>query len=350
MTVFPLHLMVPGALDQRTGGYIYDRRIVDGLSKLGWTVTVHELEGRFPDPDKAAIEAAASAITAANQGLVLIDGLALLAFADQIERLQGRWVGLIHHPLSMETGLSAGEASRLAALEGGLMRSAKTLIVTSPGTKRDLGQFDLDPSVIAVVTPGVEPAALARGSGDRQPKALLSVGSLTKRKGHLTLLEALSGLLDLDWRLSLVGSSAWDPDHAKSIRRAVIELGLQARVEIVGEQDEAGLKKLYDGADLFVLASHHEGYGMVLTEALAHGLPIVSTTAGAIPETVPRKAGCLVPPGDAKALASALRTVLTEKEVYRHLQYGAQQARDELRTWEQQVSAFAAVLKEANDR
>jgi len=344
---FPVDLIVPGALDQRTGGYIYDRRIVQGLFELGWPVTVHELPGRFPDPDEEAFEAAAKAVSACDQkNLILIDGLALLAFEGQMERLSGRWMGLIHHPLSMETGISPHQAERVARLEGALMRHAEKLIVTSPGTRRDLEKFDLDPADIAVVTPGVDPAAVASGSGGERPKSLLTVGSLTKRKGHLTLLEALSDLVDLDWRLSLVGSAAWDPDHAASIGRAIIELGLEARVDQIGEQDEAGLARLYDSADLFVLASHHEGYGMVLTEALAYGLPIVSTTAGAIPETVPGKAGRLVPPGDAEALASALRELLTDGDAYENLKVGAVKARGSLRSWAQQSASFAAVLEE----
>jgi glycosyltransferase involved in cell wall biosynthesis len=346
--VFPLHLAVPGPIDQRTGGYIYDRRIVDQLIERDWSIEVHELAGRFPDADETAIEAAATAVSAVGDGLFIIDGLALLAFADQMDRLEGRWVGLIHHPLSMETGVSGEEALRIARLEGDLMRRAAKLIVTSPGTRRDLERFDLDPADIAVVTPGVDPAPLAAGSGLDRPNALLTVGSLTKRKGHLVLLDALARLIDLDWHLSLVGSAAWDPEHAAAIRRAIDELGLEDRVDQVGEQDEAGLADLYDRADLFVLASHHEGYGMVLTEALARGLPIISTTAGAIPETVPDGAGRLVPPGDAEAMAAALRDVLTEPDAYRRLQKGALEARGKLRTWKDQAGALAEVLEQVD--
>ena len=343
---FPLHVIVPGPLDQRTGGYIYDRRIVEGLRDLGWPVTVHELSGRFPDPDQEALDAAFRAVSTIEGGLVLIDGLALLAFADQLERLEGRWAGLIHHPLCMETGLSELEIKQTAALEGLMMPRAKKLIVTSPGTKRDLEQgLGLDPDKIAVIIPGVTPAPLACGSGSGDPTAMLTVGSLTKRKGHLVLLDALARIAELDWRLTIVGSAAWDPGHAARIARTIDELGLADRVEQIGEQGEAGLDRLYDAADMLVLASLHEGYGMVLSEALARGLPIVSTTAGAIPETVPPDAGLLVPPGDAAGLADAIARMLSYADVYASLKAGAEEARQNLRSWEQQAAAFAGVLE-----
>ena len=345
-----VHWIVPGSLNQRTGGYIYDRHIVEGLRGLGWTVDVHELPGRFPDADQQAVASTGAAVDHLGQDLAVIDGLALPAFQGHVERLPAAWIGLIHHPLSMETGLSAADITRFAAIEGPLMHRAARLIVTSPGTRRDLAQFDIDPARVSVVLPGVERAAPARGSGNERPRQLLTVGSLTRRKGHLVLLAALAGLLDLDWHLNLVGSAAWDPEHAAEIEHQVTALGLAERVTLIGEQDEAGLAALYDRADLFVLASHHEGYGMVLTEALACALPIVSTTAGAIPETVPAAAGRLVPPGEPDALAGALRDVLTDPECYQHLVDGAAEARQTLQSWEESARQFAVVLDEAVGR
>jgi len=345
-----LHWIVPGSLHQRTGGYIYDRRIVEGLRARGFEVDVQELPGRFPDPDELAIEAAGTAVDRLGEDLTVIDGLALLAFEHLVERLPAAWVGLIHHPLSMETGLSADEIGRLATVEGRLMHRAAGLIVTSPGTRRDLTGFDIDPAGVSVVVPGVDRASPAKGSGGDGLKQLLTVGSLTRRKGHLTLLAALGGLLDLDWHLNLVGSAVWDPEHALEIEQAIPTLGLTERVTLIGEQDEAGLANLYDGADLFVLASHHEGYGMVLTEALARALPIVSTTAGAIPETVPSAAGCLVPPDDPDALSGLLRSMLTDRDAYQRLKEGAVRARDDLQNWEESTRQFAEILDGIGDR
>ena len=341
---WPLHLVVPGPLDQRTGGYIYDRRIVEGLRALGWTVRVHELAGRFPHADKMACAAAADALAKMPPGTVpVIDGLALPAFAELGKRLPRPWVALVHHPLALETGLSPAEAQAFADLERRLLARAARVIVTSPGTCRDLAVYDVEGGRIGVVCPGTDPAPLARGSAG-PALALLCVASLTPRKGHVVLLEALVGLLDLDWHLTCVGSEERDPACAQSIVAAIDRPELRKRVTLVGERGEADLGPFYDRANLFVLASYHEGYGMVLTEALARGLPVVSTTAGAIPGTVPADAGLLVPPGDAQALAATLRQVITEPDLRARLMAGARAARQNLPGWNDAARAFAAEL------
>lgn len=345
-----LNFVVPGSLEQRTGGYIYDRWIIEGLRAVGWSVALHELAGRFPNVDAEAIEAASDVVRDLSGGTLVIDGLALPAFDGLLENVGRSWIGLIHHPLAMETGLSPSEVAAFAELESRLMRQASKLIVTSPMTRRNLAGFDIDPETVSVVTPGVEPASVAEGSGGDAPQALLSVGSLTKRKGHLVLLSALSKLTDLDWHLRLVGSAAWDPEHAREIKTALDGLGLVSRVALVGEQDDAGLNALYHQADLFVLASLHEGYGMVLSEALARGLPIISTTAGAIPETVPAVAGKLVAPGDVDALADALREVLTNRAVYSDLKKGALHVRDGLVDWTEATRLFALEIEMVRER
>ena len=340
----PLHVVVPGPIDQRTGGYIYDRLIVHGLRALGWTVQVQELAGRFPQADELAYASAAEAIETISPGAVLvIDGLALPAFAALGDRLPPRWMALIHHPLPLETGLTAAEAQAFAELERKLLSRAARVIVTSQRTRRDLAAYELNDARIAVVRPGTEPAPLARGSGG-PGMALLCVASLTPRKGHVILLEALHELLDLPWHLTCAGSVERDPACAHLIAGAVDRLGLQQRVMWVGEQAEADLGPFYDRADLFVLASYHEGYGMVLAEALARGLPVISTTAGAIPDTVPDDAGLLVPPGDPQALAAALRQVMIAPELRAALIAGAQAARRSLPSWDDATRLFAAAL------
>lgn len=174
---------------------------------------------------------------------------------------------------------------------------------------------------------------------------LLCVGTLTPRKGHALLLQALSRVRELDWRLVCIGSMTRDPATTWQVVRAVTDLGLQERVRFIGEQDEAGVGFWYARADLFVLASYHEGYGMVLAEALARGLPVVATRAGAVADTVPDDAGLLVPPGDADALAEMLWRVLCEPGLHANLKKGAQAARARLPVWPAVAEAFAAELR-----
>jgi glycosyltransferase involved in cell wall biosynthesis len=342
----PIHLVVPGPLDQRTGGYLYDKRIVGGLRAQGRAVTVHELAGRFPLVDGVAREAAAAAVGAMSGGLPVIDGLALPAFAGLVDRLPARWVVLVHHPLALETGLSVDQADSLAALEHRLLPLAERVIVTSHHTVEGVAAYQVPQARIGVVLPGTDPAPLARGSGG-PGFALLCVASLTPRKGHLVLLEALADLADLDWRLTCIGSKQRDPDSARAIAAAVVRLRVDQRVQLIDELDEAGLAPFYDRADLFVLASYHEGYGMALAEALAHGLPVVSTNAGAIPGTVPPSAGLLVEPGDPAALAVALRQIMTDPSLRDLLTAGAVSERARLPSWDDAARDFSAELDRA---
>jgi glycosyltransferase involved in cell wall biosynthesis len=239
--------------------------------------------------------------------------------------------------------MTAAEVQTFADLERRLLPRAARVIVTSPRTRRDLAAYDLDDARFAVVRPGTEPAPLARGS-EGPGMALLCVASLTPRKGHVILLEALHELLDLQWHLTCVGSEERDPACAGAIASALDRLGLRARVELVGERAEADVGPYYDRADLFVLASYHEGYGMALAEALARGLPVISTTAGAIPDTVPDDAGLLVPPGDPQALAAALRRVMIAPELRADLTARARAARRNLPSWDDATRLFAAAL------
>jgi glycosyltransferase involved in cell wall biosynthesis len=191
-----LHLVVPGSLGQRIGGYIYDRRIADGLRALGWRVRVPELEGTFPIADAPARAAAGTCLDACGRdpGVLLIDGLALPAFADFADALPSPWVALVHHPLALETGLDEADAAVLAALERRLLAGAARIVVTSPGTARDLASgYGIDQRRAGIVLPGTDPAPQGAGSAGSDP-ILLCVGALTPRKGHAVLLEALARL------------------------------------------------------------------------------------------------------------------------------------------------------------
>jgi glycosyltransferase involved in cell wall biosynthesis len=314
--VTPLAFVVPGSLDRLTGGYLFDRRIVDGLRATGRRVEVIELAGTFPDADATARASFAVSLAALPDGTaVAIDGLALPGGVEVIEReaQRLRLVAFVHHPLALETGLAAEESRRVAALEGALLRPMRGAICPSRRTAEALYAYALAPERVAIVPPGTDPpAAPRRERAAEGPVRLLSVGTVTPRKGHAVLVEALAGLADLDWRLTCLGSAERDPATAATLRQRIASSGVAERIALAGERPPALLSAAYREADVFVLASYHEGYGMAFAEALAHGVPVVGTTAGAIPETVPAEAGLLVPPGDAAALAAALRRIMRE--------------------------------------
>jgi len=334
---------LPGDPETPTGGYGYDRRLKAGLEALGWTVAWLRLPGDFPLPSPQDLSAAVAMLEAVPPGpLILVDGLALGALpAQRLRALAPRLVALVHHPLALETGLSAEASAQLQASERAALEAVGTILVTSRATAASLAEgFGVPASRITVAEPGTDPARPARGSGGEGPVRLLSVASVTPRKGFPLLVEALASLADLDWTCRVVGSTRRDESHARAVREAVAAAGLSDRLRFEGEVAPAALPDLYDWADVFVLASLHEGYGMAFAEALARGLPGVGFAAGAVPEVVPAPAGRLVPVGDAGALARALREVVADRALRERLARGAREAGRRLPAW----AATAAIV------
>ncbi|MDG4583010.1 MAG: glycosyltransferase family 4 protein, partial [Candidatus Competibacter sp.] len=331
-----VRFLIPGDPDTRTGGYLYDRRIMAGLAALDWRVELRRLDAGFPRPTPAALREADEVLAALpDRALTVIDGLALGAMptvaAAQRDRL--RLVALLHHPLALETGLDETLRRQLHASEREALRHVRRVIVTSPSTARALlSEYEVTPERCVAIPPGTDPAPLAEGSGGGNLD-LLCVASLTPRKGHAVLFRALARLQHHPWRLFCAGSERLHPPTAALLLDLTEDLGLTGRIAFLGELDEAALAIRYRRADVFVLPSHHEGYGMALAEALARGLPIVSTTAGAIPDTVSADAGLLVPPGDETALAEALARVMAEPALRERLATGARAARQSLPDW-----------------
>ena len=304
-----LHVMVPGPLSRQTGGTIYDARMIAALRKQGRAVTAHELEGGFPAADAAARQALATRLESVPDGaVVIIDGLAMGDSPELVEPHRERLclLALVHHPLTDEHGLDAATQRRFLKHERRALAACHGVIVTSTFTARRVAELGVPPARVRVAEPGTDAAEPAGGPGPDAPPELLCVASLTPRKGQDVLVTALTRLPNLPWHLTLAGATDADPAFARRVQQQVAEAGLEERIHFTGACDGAMLASLYHRATLFVLPSRYEGYGMVLTEALARGLPLISTTGGAIPDTVPEGAACLVPPGDADALADAL--------------------------------------------
>lgn len=338
-------LLVPGPFDTVSGGYGYDRRIAAGLRALGQEVRVVELAGRHPLPDGAAEAAARAALAALPEGArIVVDGLGLPAFLPLVEDLAARRaVALIHHPTALETGFGADVRAALRERERAMFPRLARIIATSPLTAQRLAEeFGAAPARIGVVEPGTDPAPRARGSAG-PGVAILAVGALTPRKGHDVLMRALAGLPDLDWTLTIVGGVR-DRVHADGLQALPAELGIAQRVRLAGEADQAELDALYDGADLFALATHWEGYGMAVAEALSRGLPVAITAGGAAAELVPVEAGIVSPPGDVVSLTKALRRVLFDAPLRAAMRDAAWEAGQRLPRWEDRASAFLAEL------
>jgi glycosyltransferase involved in cell wall biosynthesis len=342
-----LVVIVPGDLDTLTGGYGYDRRIISALRDRSWKVAVETLDGSFPQPSAEARQWAVSVLgDIPDDTTVLIDGLAFGVLPSEVEREQTRLrlVALVHHPLAAETGLDGGTASRLKDSERRALAAARRVIVTSRATASTLDEYHVPASRIAIVEPGTDRAPLAHGSRDESVR-LLCVASVIPRKGHETLIRALATLRDRPWHLTCVGSVDRDRPTSDRVRALVREHDLSDRVTFTGDLRPPELGVEYDRADVFVLPTFYEGYGMVVAEALARGLPVVATATGGIRDLVADEAGILVPSGDVLALAGALADVVGDATLRSKLASGARRVRDRLPTWDDAATRMSAALE-----
>jgi glycosyltransferase involved in cell wall biosynthesis len=330
-----VRLIVPGSIHTRTGGSIYDRRIAEGLRDRGWTVDVRE-----------ATRVDACLLEDLPTGrLVLVDGLLFTdvveAAAEHASRL--KVIALIHLPLAETPGLTADRRSELETRERRALASARAVVVTGRGAADTARRYGVPDAGITVAEPGVDRAPAARGSAADRVE-LLCVATVNAAKGHDVLVRALSSLRQRPWHLTCAGSLERDAATAARLRALIAALGVSDRVSLCGELDDAQLARQYDAADVFVLASLHETYGMAVAEALARGLPVVTTTTGAATQIVGTSAGILVPPGDEGALAAALQSVIGDRRLRARLADGARAVRDMLPTWDRTVDTIERVL------
>lgn len=346
---------VPGALATQTGGYVYDRRLVESLRGLGLRVEVLELPDGFPDPAPERLAEAVAQLARLPRDIpVIIDGLAFGALPTEgVAQITAPIIALVHHPLALETGMAPALAQALQAREAANLALARHIFVPSPHTGAVLRQsYGVATDKITVLTPGTDrpaPKDEAQAEEAEHAPLILSVGILHPRKGHDVLIAALAQVADLPWRAVIAGTP-WDTDHAQALARQIAEAGLEARVHLAGQVSDAERDTLYRRASLFALATRYEGYGIVFSEALLHGLPIVTCAVGAVPQTVPEGTGILVPPDDAPAFAQALRALLADPAHHAAMASAAARAGAALPRWEDTARKAASVLAKIGGR
>ncbi|MEI8399354.1 MAG: glycosyltransferase family 4 protein [Alcaligenaceae bacterium] len=342
---------IPGDLSTATGGYIYDRHIIEGLRTNGWDVQVLGLGEGFPYPDIQTRQKACESLLALEAEVPLaIDGLAFGVLPEVAAQLRERHplIALVHHPLAFETGLSAEQSAHFMDTERRALAHATRVVVTSPATLKDVVEYFAVPrEAITSILPGTDRVSRISKPAAQGPLQLLSVGSVVKRKGFDVLLAALAGLLDLPWQLTIAGDLTRDAQAVAQLHLDLDRFDLLARVQVLGAVDSVQLQQLYAQADVFVLASRFEGYGMAYAEALAQGLPVIGTTAGAIPDTVPATAGLLAKPGDVDSLLQALRKIMQDQALRQSLAQGALLAAAQQPSWADAAALFKAVVERA---
>jgi glycosyltransferase involved in cell wall biosynthesis len=350
-----VHGVVPTPIHAPTrpsGGNTYDRHLCRGLASLGWSVHEHAVPGCWPRPDASSFAALAAVVhRIPDDAVVLLDGLvastAPEVLVPQARRL--RLVVLAH--MSLGHRPPEGRADDARMRERAVLSAAAAVVTTSAWTRRRLLELHALPAErLHVAEPGVDSADLAAGTAGGG--ALICVAAVTFDKGHDVLLDALQTLSDLSWRCVCVGSLDREPRFVEDLRRRALDGGLGERLYFAGPRTGPDLDRSYAAADLLVLASRAEGYGMVVTEALARGLPVLAAEVGGVIEALGHGAdggrpGMLVRPGDAAALGAALRAWLEDAELRRRLRRAASQRRGSLSGWSTTASAVAAVLEGA---
>jgi glycosyltransferase involved in cell wall biosynthesis len=344
--VRPLAFCIPGDLDLPTGGYRYDREVLKRLPGLGLHAVHAPLGEGFPHPDQGQIvQALESMAVIDRRTTLLIDGLALGALPPKrIAALPHRKIALVHHPLGLEAGTPPDRAAFLMRNEAAVLAHVAHVVVTSGTTRRILvDAFNLEANRITVVEPGTGIRPRAAGSGS--PLHILAVGAVSARKDYPRLVKALAEVSEFDWRLTIAGSLDLAPAAVIELRQAIARHGLSDRVALAGAVGDEPLAALYDRADIFAASSLFEGYGMALTEALAHGLPIVTSSGGAASDTVPDSAALKVPPGNAAALTAALRRMMSEPALRRRMGDASFAAAALLPGWDDTAQGIAEVVK-----
>jgi glycosyltransferase involved in cell wall biosynthesis len=328
---------LPTDYARATGGFIYNGRLVGELRKLGWNIAALDLPTGFPNPSPDAKRRTAECFAALPDGaLVLSDQLCLSVLPDLVASLKHRMqlVIIVHHPLALEGYAAEAAPDDLMRQEARSLRNAALVIVTSETTGRTLiGEYGIDARKVVVAPPGTDPQLPATG-GDSHVARVLSVGAVVPRKGHDLLVRALADVADLSWRALIVGSLTRAPQHVAMVRRLISASNLEARIELAGELTSSELERKWNSADVFASASRHEGFGMAVSEAIARGLALVTTHAGAVGDRLPAEVCCLVPTGDEMALAEALRRVVADTSYRARLRDAARSYSLRLPSWE----------------
>ena len=340
-----VHFVMPDGTDDAarpSGGNTYDRQLCCGLSSIGWSVHEHPVPGFWSRPDASAFAALDRVVQRIPDGaVVLLDGLVASTASEvlvaQSPRL--RLVVLVHMPLRDRR-------------ERAVLSAAAAVVATSEWSRRRLLElYSLPADRVAVAAPAVDAADVATGTASGG--SLLCVATVAHDKGHDVLLDALATVTDLSWHCACVGSLDRDPPFFEVLRRRSLKEGFGRRVRFVGARTGTDLDRAYAAADLVVLASRAETYGMVLTEALARGLPVVASDVGGVTEALGWGAdgirpGLLVPPEEPAALGAALRAWLGDSELRRRLRGAACERRESLCRWSTTTAVVAGVLAGAS--
>lgn len=339
-----VHLLFPAGYDdpaRASGGNVYDHRLRDGLEAEGWTVVDQQVSGAWPVAESSIDAAVEEQLSRVPDGtLVLFDGLLGVATTPLLKHARRvRLVALVHMP-----GPPGGPPAVL-------LGASRLVITTSAWTASQLAERS---ATAVVARPGVARAGLATGTPGGG--SLLCVGSVVPAKGYDVLVAALAQLAERDtagrapaWTCTCVGARDRDPGFAGHLLQVAADRGLDDRLLFTGVLGGAELDRVYDRTDLLVLPTRLDSYGMVVTEALARGVPVLASAVGGVPEALGHapdgtRPGVLVPPGDVQALSTAVSQWLTDIDQRERLRASARARRSTLTGWDETARTVSDAL------
>jgi glycosyltransferase involved in cell wall biosynthesis len=350
-------LVIYGSLDTVSGGYLYDRQLVRYLESQGDEVDIIALPWRnYARRLTDNCSADLLRRMAGDFDVLLQDELnhPSLAWANGRVARRAPIVSIVHH-LRCSEARPRWQNALYRRIERRYLRSIDAFIYNSQTTRRAveglLGRAGNGPSrPHAVAYPGGERLAHVDLTGLLRPVRsgplrLLFVGNLIPRKGLHVLLDALARLPDVAWRLTVVGSATSDPTYARRIGARLRRPALAGRVALRGGLPDAELAAEMAAADLLVVPSSYEGFGIVYLEGMGFGLPAVATTAGAAAEIIrDGENGFLVLPGDVAALAGRIGELADDRERLARMSAAALDRFARHPTWEQTTASIRAFL------
>ena len=227
---------IPGDITTLTGGYAYARQLL--MLMPDYDVEVHRLQlsAAYPYPGEADIETTRRVFAQLHpETPLIIDGLAYGAMPPLlVNDIKPRIIALVHHPLAYETGLSTAQERQFLAFERHALARAEQVVATSASTGDLLmREYDVSGTKLTIAMPGTMPALRAQSTGS--PPHLLAVGSIVPRKGYRVLIDALMQIAELDWQLTIVGSTERDAKCVTQVREAIMKSGLRGRITLLAK-------------------------------------------------------------------------------------------------------------------
>ena len=340
-----LHLIISDEISSLTGGYIYNNHIVEGLRRQGYSIKVHTLMNDFPFPSQESIKLCRNILISIPIGEVIIfDSLVFGVIPDLLKEIKPYHpiVALMHLPL-MFGDFNDESKMLLTALEFEAFNYANLIIVTSKFLKSKLQSIGIDSDRIKVVIPGVSIYS-HKTHYALKPSHLLYVANYTVNKSHNLLIEALSGLKHLDWTLHCYGNVETDSACFNSLSGLVNENFLQNRIMLCKSVHGKALSSVYSSADIFIHPSSFETYGMVLSEALSHGIPVIVSKEVKRTNTVPSDMGLFFATNDTVSLRHTIEELLTDNVLYHNLCSNVSSYLSHSQSWQKTIAEFAMAL------